>query len=222
MIKKSLLSIVLCLVASTAQAQFTGSSFFNAFPSSQLGGVTNNLTLTDTANGFIVSGQVLVNVPSTSSPITGILATWIVDRPLTFPYGPASLATTTVLDGFSAPPTGTIGNTNGIVESIFTDYLGTTTSLSMVPMTLVAGVDSPPWLTLSSTSAVFSHTATPGQFLRQVFTLNGDYQSGPGGNWVIDVPVTTEFNVVPEPSTYALLGMAVMTLAGYGWRKRRA
>ena len=69
MINKSLLSIALCLVASTAQAQFTGSSFFNAFPTSQLGGVTNNLTLTDTANGFVVTGQVIVNVPSTSSPI---------------------------------------------------------------------------------------------------------------------------------------------------------
>lgn len=219
---KFLLSLAVACMATAAHAQVTGTSFFNTFPNSQLGTVTNNLTLTDTATGFVVSGQVIVTVPSTSTAITGILASWVVDRPLTFPYGPNNVFTTTVLDGFSAPPPGTVGNSSGVVESIYTDYLGTTTSLSMVPMTLVAGVDSPAWVNLSNNSAVFSHTATGGQFLRQIFTLYGDYQSGPGGNWTIDVPVTTEVHVVPEPSTWALLAMAATALAGFGLRKRRA
>jgi hypothetical protein len=126
-----------------------------------------------------------------------------------------------VLDGFSLPPVGTVGNTAGDVQSIFTDYLGTTTSLSSVPMSLVAGVDTPPWILLSSTSAVFSHTATAGQFLRQTFTLDGIYSAGPGGNWVVDVPVTSQFNVVtiPEPSSLTLLAIAG---AGFvGQRRRR-
>jgi hypothetical protein len=209
--------LVLCLGKSSF-AQFSGSSFFNTAPWSQLGTVTNNLTITDTANGFIVSGQVVVNVPSTSTPISGILASWIVDRPLAWPYGPANLTTTTVLDGFSQPPPGSAGTTSGSVMSIYTDYLGTPVSMSSISMTLVNGVDSPAWNNLSNTSAVFSHTATPGQFLRQAFFLDGIYTIGPGGNWVIDVPVTTFVTVVPEPSS---LIIAVVGICGIIVVRRR-
>jgi hypothetical protein len=222
--RKATLLAALCLLVNHAcYAQFSGSSSFTTLPWSQLGTVTNNLVLTDNANGFTVSGQVLVNVPSTTTTISGILVSWTVDRPLAFPYGPASLTTTTDLSGFSAPPIGSVGNSQGLVQSIYTDYLGTTTSLSQIPMQLVAGVDSPPWISLTNTSAVFSHTATPGQSLHQTFFLDGIYFSGPGGTWVIDVPVTSFVTVVPEPSTLALGGLSLAGLlcCAYAVRRRR-
>jgi hypothetical protein len=218
---KVLLIALTLIVAGRAYAQFSGPSFFHTTPWSQIGTVTNNLTLTDTANGFVVSGQVIVNVPATTNPIAGILVSWTVDRPLQFPFGPSLLTTTTDLSGFSAPPSGIVGNSAGMVQSIYTDYLGTTTSLSAIPMQLVAGVDNPPWINLSVTSAVFNHTASPGQFLRQTFFLDGIYFSGPGGNWVIDVPVSSYVTVVPEPSSLVLAGLALFALVGYGIGRRR-
>lgn len=218
----TLVMALVLLTSSTCYAQFSGPSSFTTPPWSQLGTVTNNLTLTDTANGFTVAGQVLVNVPSTTTTISGILVSWTVDRPLTSPYGPANLTTTTVLDGFSTPPAGSVGNSQGQVQSIYTDYLGTTTSLSQIPMQLVAGADVPPWISLSDTSAVFSHTATPGQSLHQTFFLDGIYFSGPGGTWVIDVPVTSFVTVVPEPSTLVLGGLSLTGLLAYHLRRRTA
>jgi hypothetical protein len=220
--RKIILFLAVALaVSSPCYAQFSGPSFFSSAPSSQLGPVTNNLILTDTANGFVVSGQLIVNVPATSTTIGGLVASWTVDRPLQFPYGPNNLTTTTLLSGFSAPPPGAVGNTNGSVQSIYTDYLGTTTSLSLIPMQLVAGVDSPPWISLSNTSAVFSHTATPGQFLRQTFFLDGQYFNGPGGSWTIDVPVTSSVNAVPEPPSIAMGVVVLFALLGYTAVKRR-
>lgn len=222
MIKNTFLAVAFVLVfnvANVAQGQFAGASFWNQTPSSTMGAVTNNLVVTDTANGFVISGQAIVNVAP--GPNAGTLLTWTRDRPLDFPYGPNNLTTTTVLDGFSLPPIGTVGNTQGLVESIFTDYLGTTTSLSMVPMSLVNGVDTPLWINLSSTSAVFSHTATAGQFMRQTFTLDGNYMAGAGGSWVIDVPVTSKINVVPEPSSGTLLAIASTIFIGFRRRTNR-
>jgi len=219
--KRIFLALAILLAGTTCQAAlFLGPSAFSSPPTSQMGTVTNNLVLTDNANGFVVSGQLIVNIPSTS--IAGTLATWTVDRPLDPAYGSGTLTTTTVLSGFSQPPAGTAGNTNGFVESIFTNYLGTPTSLSLIPTSLVAGVDSPPWISLSVTSTPFSYTSGGTNFLRQLFQLDGIYLGGPGGNWIVDVPVRTTANVVPEPSTFAMLGTACVALLGYRLRRRLA
>jgi len=219
--KKILFAFVVLLAGTTCQAAlFSGPSAFSSLPTSQLGGVTNNLTLTDTANGFFVAGQVIINVPPT--PIAGTLANWTVDRPLDPTYGSGSLITTTVLDGFSQPPAGAAGNTSGFVESIFTNYLGTPTSLSFIPTSLVAGVDAPPWISLTVNSTPFAYTSGGVNFLRQVFQLDGIYLGGPGGNWIVDVPVYTTATVVPEPSTFALLGFALVGGLGYRLRRRFA
>jgi hypothetical protein len=62
----------------------------------------------------VVSGQAIINV---GSPSNGILVEWIVERPLDPSYGgPFNLQTTTILDGFSAPPAGTFGPTSGIAK----------------------------------------------------------------------------------------------------------
>ncbi len=39
---------------------------------------------------------------------------------------------------------------------------------------------------------------------------------------MVDINVTTDASPVPEPGTFALAGMGLITLLGYVWRKRRA
>src|SRR4051794_14582690 len=102
---------ILCIAGTCEAALFSGPSSFTAGPTTQLGALKNNLVLTDNANGFVVSGQVLITVPPGN--VAGTLVSWTVDRPLDATYGTGSLNTTTVLSGFSQPPVGTIGTTSG-------------------------------------------------------------------------------------------------------------
>jgi hypothetical protein len=213
---------ILCLATSSAQAAlFSGSAAFTTSPWSQMGPVTNNLVLTNTPTGFVVSGQAIVNV---GSPSNGILVEWIVDRPLDPSYaGPFNLQTITILDGFSAPPAGTFGPTSGIAKSEFTSH---PTSLSVIPVGLINGIDTPFWTPpLTATSPVFLYTPAVGLVLRQHFWVDGVVLSGPGGNWVIDVPLRSQANsaqdVVPEPSTWLLAGSG-MLLWGLAARYRRS
>ena len=88
-------------------------------------------------------------------------------------------------------------------------------------MTLVNGIDLPAWTSLSASSGGGGFTWTagvfPGAVMQQQFTLLGNYTSGPGGNWVIDVPLVSE--TVPEPGTLALLALGGVALLR---RRRRA
>lgn len=202
---------ILCLGTSWAQAAlFSGPAAFTTAPWSQMGPVTNNLVLTNTPTGFVVSGQAIINV---GSPSNGILVEWIVERPLDPSYaGPFNLQTTTILDGFSAPPAGTFGPTSGIAKSEFTSH---PTSLSSISVGLVNGLDSPLWTPpLTATSPVFLYTPAVGLVLRQHFFVDGVVLSGPGGNWVIDVPlksqVTSSPSAVPEPSSCLLAGSGIL------------
>jgi hypothetical protein len=216
--KLRIISVVALLLASAnAQAAlFSGPSAFSSLPFTQLGPITNNLTLTDTANGFFVSGQVIVSVPATSTPIGGILASWTVDRPLDPTYGTGNLITTTVLDGFSMPPVGLVGTTSGFVESHFTNY--PISSQSFIPINLPGGAAL--WSNISVNSSTFSYTSGGVNFLRQRFEADGVYQSGPGGNWIVDVPVTTTATVIPEPSSIVLAGFGLAGLAAWARRRR--
>jgi len=204
-------------LATQAHSYFSGPSFFSQLPFSQLGVVTNNLTLTDTANGFVVSGTVTIAVPAGSH--TGTLLSYVVDRPLDPAWGTGTFSTTTVLDGFSAPPSlGTFGNTFGSVRSHVTSYPAT--SLSQIPMALVAGAAT--WNNLTNTSPLFAYTSGSGTFLRQRFDLDGIQSAGPGGTWTIDVPVTTSLNAVPEPATMAAFAFGFGALLKQRRRARRA
>ena len=209
---------ILCLGTSWAQAAlFSGPAAFTTAPWSQMGPVTNNLVLTNTPTGFVVSGQAIINV---GSPSNGILVEWIVERPLDPSYaGPFNLQTTTILDGFSAPPAGTFGPTSGIAKSEFTSH---PTSLSSISVGLVNGLDSPLWTPpLTATSPVFLYTPAVGLVLRQHFFVDGVVLSGPGGNWIIDVPlesqVTSDPSAIPEPSSWLLAGSGILLC---GWTAR--
>jgi hypothetical protein len=219
--KKILCAFVVMLIGGTCHAAlFSGPSAFTTGPTTQLGALFNFLTLTDNGSGFVVSGQVIIAVPP--GPIAGTLVSWTVDRPLDPTFGTGSLITTTALSGFSQPPVGSIGSTNGFAESLFTNPGLSIVSLSQIPISLVAGLDVPPWNNLVVNSTLFSYTSGGVNFLRQQFDLDGIQLSGPGGNWIVDVPLVTHVTVVPEPSTFALLGLALVSLAGYRFGKRLA
>jgi hypothetical protein len=86
-------------------------------------------------------------------------------------------------------------------------------SQSSINMSLVNGAAT--WNN-SSSSGLFSGAtpATPTYYLRQYFFLDGVYLNGPGGNWVIDVPVDSFISEVPEPAmlgTISVLGF-ILTL----------
>ena len=57
----------------------------------------------------------------------------------------------------------------------------------------------------------------PNAVMQQTFTLFGNYTSGAGGNWVIDVPVFSE--TIPTPGAAAVLGLGGLMAAK---RRRRA
>lgn len=217
-------TLVLLLAVSHARAALLiGVPTYNQPVTSQLGPIgLNTLTITPLPNGFSVSGQVGIVVPAGS--VAGTLAAWVIDYPIdpSYAFNP-SLSITTSLLGFSAPPLGVVGSTSGIVESAIVTLPGTVLgpSISLVPMSLVAGVDSPAWgpSPLVGVSTTFPFIGAASMVLRQRFQLDGIYSAGPGGMWIIDVPVTTIVNGVPEPST-ALL--ATFGFAGFAaWRYRR-
>lgn len=209
--------IVVFLSGATCEAGlFLGAAAFSSGPTSQLGSVTNNLVVTNTANGFTVSGQVIITINVAPPTNAGTLVQWTVDRPLDPAYtGPFTLSTTTVLNGFSAPPVGVFQPTSGQVSSEFTNVGAA--SQSQIPMTLVNGLDSPPWNNLTSTSSTFLYAPSAGN-LRQSFVLDGVYLAGPGGTWTIDVPVTTFATSVPEPSGL-VLGILAASSGFVFWRR---
>lgn len=217
---RRLTSLVLVLVGWSSAVQaalFTGGASFTTAPTSQLGAVTNNLVITNTLNGFVVTGQVLINVPA--APQSGLLVEWVVERPLDPTYaGPFNLFTTTTLDGFSLPPPGAFAPSAGRVTSEFTTHPG---SVSAVPMTLANGIDVPPWTpAITVTSPVFTYTPGVGLTLRQYFFLDAVYTAGAGGTWTIDVPVETRVDPVPEPTALVRLGGGIVVLAAWGRRYR--
>ena len=214
----ALAAMCLCGWAGAARAQFSPSNALPAFyvqPTSGMGTITSNtLTLTPTVNGFTVGGQLQITIPA--GPVSGVLAQWTVIRRIDPGYSAGGITTSTTLTGFSTPPAGTFGTTSGSVVTDWRFSAGSPTfvggSQSTVPMTLVNGVDSPSWSSLNATSSPFTWTAGffPAAVLQQQFTLNGNYTSGAGGVWVVDVPVTSV--VLPEPSSL----MVIITLAGFG------
>lgn len=211
----------LSLAVPCQAALFSGPSAFSQAPFTQLGPLTNNLVLTDNANGFIVTGQVIIAVPPTSTPIAGTLVSWEVDRPLDATFGTSNLFTTTVLDGFSQPPVGLVGTTSGFVASSFTNY--PVQSLSQIPISLPNGAAT--WNNIIVNSSVFTYTSGGVNFLHQRFDVDGVYLAGPGGNWIVDVPVSTfafEAIAVPEPSTIALLSLGIVGVAIKARRRRIA
>lgn len=218
------LLISLAAFAGSAHAQFLpglpGNAFFLLPPASSMGAVTNNLTITNFATHFTVTGQVIVNVPA--GAVAGSLVTWTIRRPLDPAWGTGTLYTATQLIGFSLPPAGgTYGNTTGAVQTYATSYptFGPGGSVSIVPMSLTNGAAT--WGVIIG-SFPFVYTSGGTNWVEQRFSLSGDQLAGAGGNWVIDVPVDSFLtsSPVPEPGAWLLFSLGALGLIG--WRKRRA
>jgi hypothetical protein len=193
--RKIVLALAVLATGSVAHAQslFSGPSFFNVVDTT-MGPSINTLTLTDTADGFTVTGVFNVLVPGAQA---GTVLYYEVLRPLNPLYGTnTNLNVITELDGFSQS-SGAL-NSTGEVFSEFDNY---PSSRSTIPINLVAGNET--WNNLSSTTS-FSYTSIAGNYyLRQIFNLPGETTNP--GLWTVDVPVTTR--VIPEPAAIALVGI---------------
>jgi hypothetical protein len=191
---------ILALVTSaTSQAAyFSGNAFFSQVPTSQMGPVVfNNLFINNGPLSITVSGIVKVQVPAGS--VSGTLIEWSVDRPLDPSYGASNMITTTTLNGFSQPPAnGTYGNTSGATYSYLDQY--PVTSKSNIALSLTSGAAT--WAQITVQSNIFPYTSASGQhYLRQRFELDGAQLTGIGGQWILDLPLTTDVIPVPEPAS---------------------
>ena len=202
--------LILATIAATSHAAyFSGNASFSQAPTSQMGPVVfNNLFINNGPFSITVSGIVKIQVPP--GYVSGTLIEWSVDRPLDPYYGTSIMNTTTTLNGFSQPPAnGTYGNTLGATYAYLDQY--PVVSKSDIPLTLTNGAATWPQITVQS--SLFSYTSTNGShYLRQRFELDGVQFSGIGGQWTIDLPITTNVTPVPEPSTFAMLAIGAVGL----------
>ena len=210
------------LAVGTAQGQPVCASppFFSQGPTSQLGNLTNNLILLVVPNGFEVQGDVTIAVPA--GPKAGTLVSWEVRCPLTATSA-TGVSTTTKLDGFSQPPAvGTFNPTSGAVETTVTGV--GIPSLAKIPISLLNGAAT--WNNLVAQSGPYNLNPPPTGDLVQRFTVDGVQASGPGGNWVVDVPVSSVLNGPPAPAPgiapWGLAALAALLLgSGTILRRRR-
>jgi hypothetical protein len=174
---------------------------------------SSNLVINNGPYGFTVSGQIQVLLPA--GAVSGTLIAWDVDRPLDPSFGTGPMITTTVLTGFSSPPSGSIGTTTGFTSSFFNQY--PVVSCSTIPITLVNGVAT--WSNVLVQSGIFTYTSSAGNnYLRQHFELDGVKLSGGSGTWLIDLPIETTATPVPEPASL----LTVAGLAFLAARRRKA
>jgi hypothetical protein len=203
-----------CISASQA-AFFAGNAYFSQGPSSQMGPIVfNNLVINNGPFSITVSGQIKVQVPP--GPVSGTLVEWWVDRPLDPTYGTSSMVTTMTLNGFSTPPSnGTYGNSSGATYTYLDQY--PVVSKSNFPLMLTNGAAV--WPTNTVNSSTFNYTSANGiHYLRQVWQLDGVQLSGIGGQWLIDLPLTSEVVEIPEPAGILLLLCGLTFVTSRRWR----
>jgi len=214
-IAATFLALATCAATSHA-AYFSNNAFFSQVPTSQMGPVVfNNLFINNAPFSITVSGQVKVQVPPGN--VAGTLIEWSVDRPLDPNYGTSGMITTTTLNGFSQPPAnGTYGNTSGATFSYLDQY--PVVSKSNIPLTLTNGAAN--WVQITVQSGTFTYTSANGlHYLRQQFQLDGVQLSGVGGQWLLDLPLTTDIIPVPEPGS-ALTVLGVFGMLTFRFRRQ--
>ncbi len=81
---------------------------------------------------------------------------------------------------------------------------------------LVSGLDHPNGIAVSGSNLFVTNGNSIGEYTTSGAVVNADLVSGLQGPWAIAVVPT------PEPSTLVLLGIAAVSLLGFGWRRRAA
>lgn len=196
------LGLVVAGVVPTAGASiFSGPAFFSVAPYTQMGTSINQLNINSMILGYNVAGQFIVNVPA--GPVNGTLLYYEVRRPLNLTFGTQNLNILQYLVGFSQPPAGSYGNTSGYCRTYLDVGGQNATSL----LNLTNGAQTWNW---NVQSPFFNYTSGTDIFLVQEFTLDGLKFSGPAGQWVVDLPVTSQ--MTPEPGSLAALGLGALFL----------
>jgi hypothetical protein len=215
--KKFTFLIVGFLVAIASQAQaalFLSSSYFNALPSTQATGgiISNTLALSDTLTGFNVAGQVTIQV---NGPESGTLLSWEVLRPLDPSYGAAIMSNTSSLTGWINAPIGN-GTATGQLLTEYTLTAGSTAISAPVPDIGPGITNFPPPAPVTTTFAYVSGGANS---LRQYFEIDYNYTGAGVATYTIDFPAESITQPVPEPSTFIMLGMGLVSLLAYSYRQ---
>lgn len=189
----------LVALAGPAQAQFFMTpAYFAQLPQSQIaaGPAVDQLVLSNTATDFTVSGT--YSVPLAPGPASGVVARWRVERPLAVNLN-MGFQQMTVFVGFSAPPPGSFNPSGGWVDTWVEELSSGNVvpgSVTSIPINLQSGAAT--WLVASVSPQFMLNTVVQRHVLRQEFVLFGDYLGGPGGTWLVDVPITTTLSPVPE------------------------
>lgn len=208
-------SVLVCSIgANSVSAQlFSGPSSFTmapatGAPNSQF---LNNLTLTDLANGFSVSGQVQIDV--TAGQHSGTLLSWEVERPLNPLFTPPmTMVNTSSLTGYIIAPA-SAGSDYG---QITTEYTATP-SMAIGTFSYSGGVQTQ--LNVSQT-ATFPYTAGGVNFLRQAYFVNYNFNV-PAGTYVLDFPADSLSDPLPEPTTCVTAAILTGGLLNRPRRRRR-
>lgn len=202
--RRSIAAILACWGASTVHAAslFAGNAFYSIAPYTQMGPSVNFLAINQLQTGFMVAGQMQVTIAP--GQVSGFLLKYQVKRLLNPTFGSQWLYLQHYIVGFSQPPGGgTFGLTTGFCKT----YLDFSGQAANTPLTLVNGAAT--W-NINQTGNYFNYVSGTDVYLVQDFELDGNQISGPGGTWIVDLPVTSE--MVPEPASLTTLGLGLLAV----------
>ncbi|MEZ6192339.1 MAG: PEP-CTERM sorting domain-containing protein [Phycisphaerales bacterium] len=210
-----LLPLILVGLPRPAQAAslYAGNAFFSIAPYSQMGTVVDELTINQLQTGYNVAGQFKVTVPA--GTVSGTLLHYQVKRLLNPNFGFQWMYLQQFVVGFSQPTGGgTFSPTSGYAKT----YLDVTGWPANTPLNLVNGAAT--W-NVNQIGNTFNYVSGTDVYLVQDFELDGSKLTGPGGTWIIDLPLSSEIIFVPEPGSAALFALGLAGLGRRGGRSQR-
>ena len=214
-IRSLVILFVLAALPRPAQAAslYAGNAFFSIAPYSQMGTVVDELAINQLPTGYNVAGQFKVTVPA--GAVSGTLLHYQVKRLLNPNFGFQWMYLQQYIVGFSQPTGGgTFSPTSGYAKT----YLDVTGWPANTPLNLVNGAAT--W-NVNQIGNTFNYVSGTDVYLVQDFELDGSKLTGPGGTWIIDLPLSSEIIFVPEPGSAAVFTLGLAALCRRGGRSRR-
>jgi hypothetical protein len=201
----ALATTLLSTAPTQAAVTFSGGATWTLTATLTGGGsiVANTLTITDTLNGFFVSGYVDVD----TAGATGLFRlNWQVTRAIVPGSAVGVTMTDTLLDGFSDPEsTSTVGGTFGPGQAVawtsLIDPLPPYAAGSQSQISTFVSAGAATWLSLTDTSVGAAASPTINALV-QDFQIVIEKTGGTFGTiWRVDVPVGSGVNAVGVPET---------------------